>query len=115
MKIEVSNSKLDGDAQAINEGLILSYIVGGSEVESDHVTHVNSEGRDEEQARALFCFHERRVEVHGPQLGLNLSGRQLGIGPLRQKICQHLGFDCFARRIREGLTHELDFLLGYPS
>jgi hypothetical protein len=39
----------------------------------------------------------------------------LGIGPLRQKICQHLGFDCFARRIREGLTHELDRLLGYPS
>jgi hypothetical protein len=44
MNVEVSNSELDGDAQAINEGLILSYIIRGNEVESDHVAHVNSEG-----------------------------------------------------------------------
>jgi hypothetical protein len=56
--VEVSNPELDGDAQAINKGLILSYVVGGSEVESDHVAHVNSEGRDEEQAHAYSCFHQ---------------------------------------------------------
>jgi hypothetical protein len=78
----VSNSELDGDAQAINKGLIPGYIVGGSEVESNHVAYVNSEGQDEEQARARSSFHQRPIEVHGPQLGLNLSGRQLGIGPL---------------------------------
>jgi hypothetical protein len=56
--VEVSNSELDSDAQAVNEGLILSYIVGGSEVESDHVVNVNSKGQDEEQARAHSCFHQ---------------------------------------------------------
>jgi mannose/fructose-specific phosphotransferase system component IIA len=40
----VSNPELDGDAQADNESLILSDIVGGSEVESDQVAHVNSKG-----------------------------------------------------------------------
>jgi hypothetical protein len=54
--IEVSNSELDGDAQTVNKGLVLSYIVGGSEVESDHVAHVNSEGRDEEQAMPAPVF-----------------------------------------------------------
>jgi hypothetical protein len=44
MNVEVSNPELDGDMQAINEGLVLSHIVGGCEVESDHITHVNSEG-----------------------------------------------------------------------
>jgi hypothetical protein len=58
MNVEVSNPKLDGDAQAIDERLILSYIVGGSEVESDHIAHVNSEGQDEEQAHAHSYFHQ---------------------------------------------------------
>jgi hypothetical protein len=44
MNVEVSNSELDGDAQAVNEGLILNYIVGDSEVESEYIAHVNSEG-----------------------------------------------------------------------
>jgi hypothetical protein len=56
--VKVSNFKLDGDVQAINDGLVLSYIVGGGEVESDHVAYVNSEGRDEEQARARSSFHQ---------------------------------------------------------
>jgi hypothetical protein len=54
----VSNPELDGDAQAVNEGFVLSYIVGGSEVELDHVAHVNSEGQDEEQTRAYSHFHQ---------------------------------------------------------
>jgi hypothetical protein len=46
--VEVSNPKLDGDTQAVNKGLILSYAVGGCEVEPDHIAHVNTKGRDEE-------------------------------------------------------------------
>jgi hypothetical protein len=42
---------------------------------------VNSEGRDEEQSYTRSCFSHRPIEVHGPQLGLNLNGRQLGVGP----------------------------------
>jgi hypothetical protein len=67
MSVEVPNSELDSDAQAVNEGLILSYIVGGIEVESNHVAHVNSEGRDEEQARTCSCFHQQPV-VHSSAL-----------------------------------------------
>jgi hypothetical protein len=44
MNVKVMNPELDGDTQAINKGLVLSCIVGGCEVESDHVTHVNFEG-----------------------------------------------------------------------
>jgi hypothetical protein len=58
MNGEVLNSELDGDAQAIDEGLILSYVVGGSEVDSDHVAHVDSEGRDEEQSHTRSYFHQ---------------------------------------------------------
>jgi hypothetical protein len=58
MNVEVSNPKLDGDAQVVNEGLVFGYIVGGGEVESDHVADVYFEGRDEEQACACSCFHQ---------------------------------------------------------
>jgi hypothetical protein len=79
--IEVSNPELDGDTQTVNKGLVLSYVVGGCEVEPDHVAHVNSEGRDEEQACTRSYFGHRLVEVHGPQLGLKLNRRRLGVGP----------------------------------
>jgi hypothetical protein len=80
MNLEVPNPELDGDMQAVNKGLVLSYVVGGYEVDLDHVTHVNSEGRDEEQARARSRFGHRPNEVHGPQLGPNLNEWQLGVG-----------------------------------
>jgi hypothetical protein len=46
--IEVLDPEFDGDVQAVNESLVLNYIVGGSEMESDRVAYVNSKGRDEE-------------------------------------------------------------------
>jgi hypothetical protein len=42
--IEVSDPEFDGDAQPVNESPILSYIVGGSEMESNRIAHVNSKG-----------------------------------------------------------------------
>jgi hypothetical protein len=42
--VEVSNLELNGDTQAVNKGLILSYVVGGCEVEIDHVAYVDSKG-----------------------------------------------------------------------
>jgi hypothetical protein len=54
MNVEVSNFELDSDVQTVNEGLILGHIVRGGKVESDHIAHVNSEGRDEEQAHTLL-------------------------------------------------------------
>jgi hypothetical protein len=44
---------------------------------------VDSEGRDEEQARACSYFHQRPVKVHRPKLGLELNRRKLSVGPLR--------------------------------
>jgi hypothetical protein len=52
-----------------------------------YIAHVDSEGRDEEQVRAYFRFHQRPVEVHGPKLGLKLNRRKLSVGPLRQEVC----------------------------
>jgi hypothetical protein len=52
----VSNPKLDGNAQAINEGLILSYIVGGSEEVSDHVAHVNFKGQMKRKPAPALIF-----------------------------------------------------------
>ena len=42
--VETPYSKFDGNLQAIDEGFILGCVVGGSEVELDHVAHVHSEG-----------------------------------------------------------------------
>jgi hypothetical protein len=53
----------------------------------DDVAHVNPEGQDEEQTRACSYFHQRPIEVHGPQLNLELYRGELSIGPFSQEIC----------------------------
>ena len=42
--VEASNAQLYGDAQAIDERLIFSHIVGGREMDVDHVPHAYLEG-----------------------------------------------------------------------
>jgi hypothetical protein len=48
---------------------------------------VDTEGRDEEQAGACPCLHERPVKVHHPELGLNLRWWKLGVDPFYDEIC----------------------------
>ena len=60
------------------------------------------------------CLHEGSVEVHHPQLRLNLGWGKLCVCPFRDEIHQGLRLDGFAGRIGEGLTHELDRPFGDP-
>ena len=113
--VETPYSKFDGDLQAIDEGFVLDCVVGGGEVEPNHVAHVYSEGRDEEQTRACPGLHQGPVEVHGPAFRLDLSRGQLGVGPLSHKISQGLGFNCFPRHKRQGFPHEFHGPLGYST
>ena len=39
----------------------------------------------------------------------------MGVGPLRHKIGQDLGFNCFPRRERQGFPHEFYGPLGYST
>ena len=71
--IETPYSKFDGDLQAVDEGFVLGYVVGSGEVEPNHVAHVYSEGRDEEESRACPGLHQRPIEVHGPVLRLDMN------------------------------------------
>ena len=41
--------------------------------EGQHVAEVLPKGRDEEQARTCSCFHQRPIEVHGPEFRLDRS------------------------------------------
>ena len=45
LDIEASDTQLDGDVLAINECLILGHIVGGGEMEANHVPQRSSRGK----------------------------------------------------------------------
>ena len=44
LDIEASDAQLDGNAQAVDECLIFGHIVGGREMDADHVPHAYPEG-----------------------------------------------------------------------
>ena len=78
----------------------------------DDISHMDAQGRDEQQARPSSRLHERPVELHRPYFRLNLSRGELGVRPFHDEIHQSLRLDGLAGRISEGLTHELDRPLG---
>ena len=51
------DAQLDGDAHAIDERLIFSHIVGGGEMEVNHVPHEYPEGQNEDQSRTGAFLH----------------------------------------------------------
>jgi hypothetical protein len=84
--VEVSDPELDGNSQPYNERLVFGDVIWRRKMKPNDVTHVNPEGRDEEQTRACSCFHQRPIEVHGPELSLKLCRGELGVGPLGQEV-----------------------------
>ena len=44
LHVEAPYSEFDGDLQAVDEGFIFGCVVGGGEVEPNHVAHVHYEG-----------------------------------------------------------------------
>ena len=91
--IEVSDTQFNGDAHAIDECLIFSHIVGGGEMDANHVPHAYLEGRNKDQPRADAFLHQRSIEVHRLVLLVNDRWWHLDLGPLYNKISQHLGLD----------------------
>jgi hypothetical protein len=73
------------------------------------------EGRDEEQARAYPCLHQRPVEEHGPELWLDRSYWELGIDPFSHKVRQDLGLDGLPRGERDCLAHDFRCPLCNPT
>jgi hypothetical protein len=84
-------------------------------MEAQHVVEVLPQGRDEEQARACPCFHQRPVEKHGPEFRLDRGCWKLGVDPFSHKVCQDLGLDGLPRGERDCLTHDFYRPLCNPT
>jgi hypothetical protein len=55
--VEALDPQLGSNVEAVDKSLVFWYIVRDSEVELDHVTHVNYEGRDEDETSAHTNLH----------------------------------------------------------
>jgi hypothetical protein len=62
------NPKFGGDAQAIDQGLVLHHIVGSAEVQSNNIKESISLRRDQHYASPGVVEGERAIEVHAPIL-----------------------------------------------
>ena len=87
------DAQLDGDAHAIDERLIFSHIVGGGEMEVNHVPHAYHKRRNEDQTCAGAFLHQRSIKVHRPVLLVDECWWHLDLGPFHNEISQHLGLD----------------------
>jgi hypothetical protein len=113
--VKAPDPELDGNLSPVDKSLVLCDVIRGSKMDANHVPHVNTKRQDEEQAHANSCFHERPIEVHRLELRLDLRRGELGVGPFRNEVRQHLGLDGLVGRVREGFSHELDRPFGDPS
>jgi hypothetical protein len=56
--IEPSDPKLGGDVQTVDKRLILSDIVKGQKMNSDHIPHAHAEGGDEDKSCSGSSLHQ---------------------------------------------------------
>jgi hypothetical protein len=95
--VAVRNKSLDlegnGDAQPMDQGLVLSAIVGRLVMDLQDVLQVIALGRDEEDACACPFEVQGTVELHLLVLRLLHRRRLLGLRPLEDKINEDLGLD----------------------
>jgi hypothetical protein len=52
------DAQLNGDAQAVDEGLIFRYVVRGREMKLDRVLHMYPKRRDEDEPRVGALLHQ---------------------------------------------------------
>ena len=102
------DTQLDGDVLAIDECLILGHIVGGGEMDANHVPHAYPEGRNKDQLYADAFLHQRSIKVHRLVLLVDDCWRHLDLGPLCNEISQHLGLDSHPGEIQNALTHQFE-------
>jgi hypothetical protein len=55
--VEALDARLDGDSEAVEEGLVLLHVIRRGEVQAHRVSHVLPKGRDEKQARTRSYLH----------------------------------------------------------
>lgn len=74
-----------------------------------------SKGQDEEYTYAYSHFHQRSIEVEGPQLDPYGSRWQHGVCPFIQEVGQDLRLDSLSGGERECFSHVFDCPFGYPA
>ena len=77
-------------------------------MDANHVPHVYPEGQNKDQPHADAFLHQQSIKVHRPVLLVDDYLRQLDLGPLYNKISQHLGHDGRPGGICKALTHQLE-------
>ena len=105
--IEASDAQLDGDAQVVDERLIFGHIVGGGEMDANHLPHAYPEGLNEDQPRIGTFLHQRSIEVHHLVLLIDDRWWHLDLDPFCDEISQHLRLDGHPGGIRNALNHQL--------
>jgi hypothetical protein len=112
------DSKGNGDAQPMDQGLILRAVVGRFVVDLQDVFQVIALGGDEEDACACSCAFEvqRTVEVHLPVLRLLNRRGLLGLRPLGDEIGEDLGLDGLLwENSRSNSPNSTDHLTMHPT
>jgi hypothetical protein len=83
----------NGDAQPMDQGLVLGAVVARLVVDLQDVLQVITLRRDEEDACACTFEVQGTVKVHIPVLRLLHRRRLLGLRPLGDEIGEDLGLD----------------------
>jgi hypothetical protein len=68
MDVEPLNPKFGGNAQSIDEVLVLYHITGGTEVQSNNVKESISFKWDQHYASLSLVEGERAIKIHAPML-----------------------------------------------
>jgi hypothetical protein len=107
--------ELDGDAQAIDEGLVLCHIVCYMEMQSNHLEEPISLGGDQYNASPSHIESEGAAKVHASVLLANRDMRLLSFGPFHHEVRQGLGLDHHLWDVCYIEPHELKGPLNNPS
>jgi hypothetical protein len=109
------NPKFSGNAQVIDQGLVLHHIVGSVKVQSNNIKKSISLRRDQHYASLGTVEGERAIEIHAPMLLSDWGWGLLSLGPFGYRIHQGLGLDRCLGHVGYVEPHELECPLGDPS
>jgi hypothetical protein len=108
------NPKFSGDAQTVDQGLIICHIIGCVEVQPNNIKESISFRRDQHCASPGTVEGKRAIKIHSP-MPLSDRGWLLSLSPFSHKVCQGLGIDRCLGYVGYVEPHELECPLGDPS
>jgi hypothetical protein len=113
-EVKLLDPELDGNAQAIDDGVILHNVVGHVEVQSNNIKESIPIWGDQNNATPSPVETERAVKVHTPVL-LGHRGRGLlCLSPFYHEVHQSLGVDGHLWDLGYVKLHVLESPLGNP-